>query len=143
MSNWDTKFSKQGLTFDDVLLIPAKSNVLPNQVDTSTRLAKNIKLNVPFMSASMDTVTESPMAIAMAECGGLGVIHKNMLIDQQAKEVSKVKAIVPDKKKYPHAAVDAKGHLLAAAAVDVTSDTKERAEALFNAGADAVIIDCQ
>lgn len=141
MSNWDTKFSKQGLTFDDVLLIPAKSNVLPNQVDTSTRLAKNIKLNVPFMSASMDTVTESPMAIAMAECGGLGVIHKNMLIDQQAKEVSKVKAIVPDKKKYPHAAVDAKGHLLAAAAVGVTSDTKERAESLFNAGADAVIID--
>ncbi|XIF19967.1 MAG: guanosine monophosphate reductase [Acetilactobacillus jinshanensis] len=141
MSAWDTKFAKHGLTFDDVLLIPAKSYVLPNQVDTSTRLAKNIKLNVPFMSASMDTVTEAPMAIAMAECGGLGDIHKNMLIDQQAKQVAKVKAIVPDKKKYPKAAVDAKGHLLCTAAVGVTSDTIQRAKALYDAGADAVVVD--
>lgn len=141
MSSWDTKFAKQGLTFDDVLLIPAKSNVLPNQVNTSTQLAKNIKLNVPFMSASMDTVTEAPMAKAMAECGGIGIIHKNMLIKQQAEEVSKVKKITPDKKKYPQAATDKDGHLLCGAAVGVTSDTKERAQALFNAGADMVIID--
>ena len=66
MSNWDTKFAKKGLTFDDVLLIPAESHVLPNEVDLSTQLAKNIKLNVPFISAGMDTVTESSMAIAMA-----------------------------------------------------------------------------
>ena len=87
MSNWDTKFAKKGLTFDDVLLIPAESHVLPNEVDLSTQLAKNIKLNVPFISAGMDTVTESSMAIAMALQGGMGVVHKNMSIDAQAGEV--------------------------------------------------------
>ncbi len=65
MSNWDTKFAKKGLTFDDVLLIPAESNVLPNEVDLGVQLAKNIKLNIPVISAGMDTVTESAMAIAM------------------------------------------------------------------------------
>ncbi|MEG0552691.1 MAG: IMP dehydrogenase, partial [Carnobacterium sp.] len=78
MSNWETKFVKKGFTFDDVLLVPAESHVLPNEVDLSIQLAKNIKLNVPIMSASMDTVTDSSMAIAMARQGGLGVIHKNM-----------------------------------------------------------------
>ncbi|WP_314062932.1 IMP dehydrogenase [uncultured Vagococcus sp.] len=91
MSNWETKFVKKGLTFDDVLLIPAESLVLPNEVDMSIKLAKNITLNIPFMSASMDTVTDSKMAIAMARQGGLGVIHKNMSIAQQADEVRKVK----------------------------------------------------
>ncbi|PIO82167.1 IMP dehydrogenase [Loigolactobacillus backii] len=91
MSNWDTKFAKQGYTFDDVLLIPAESHVLPHDVDVSVQLAKNLKLNVPIMSASMDTVTESKMAIAMARQGGLGVIHKNMTIERQADEVRKVK----------------------------------------------------
>ena len=91
MSAWDTKFDKKGFTFDDVLLIPAESHVLPNEVDLSVQLAKNIKLNTPILSASMDTVTEAPMAIAMARQGGLGVIHKNMSIEQQADEVSKVK----------------------------------------------------
>ncbi|MEA4828963.1 MAG: IMP dehydrogenase, partial [Enterococcus thailandicus] len=91
MSNWETKFTKKGFTFDDVLLIPAESHVLPNEVDMSIQLAKNIKLNIPIMSASMDTVTDSKMAIAMARQGGLGVIHKNMTIDQQAEEVRKVK----------------------------------------------------
>ncbi|MFD0896791.1 IMP dehydrogenase [Loigolactobacillus binensis] len=91
MSNWDTKFAKQGYTFDDVLLIPAESHVLPHDVDVSVQLAKNLHLNVPIMSASMDTVTESEMAIAMARQGGLGVIHKNMTIKQQADEVRKVK----------------------------------------------------
>ncbi|MBP1041355.1 IMP dehydrogenase [Vagococcus sp. BWB3-3] len=91
MSNWETKFVKKGLTFDDVLLIPAESHVLPNDVDMSIKLAKNITLNIPFMSASMDTVTDSKMAIAMARQGGLGVIHKNMSVAQQADEVRKVK----------------------------------------------------
>lgn len=72
MSNWDTKFAKKGLTFDDVLLIPAESHVLPNEVDLSTQIAKNLKLKVPFISAGMDTVTESSMAIAMALQGGWG-----------------------------------------------------------------------
>lgn len=91
MSNWETKFVKKGFTFDDVLLVPAESHVLPNEVDLSIQLAKNIKLNVPIMSASMDTVTDSNMAIAMARQGGLGVIHKNMSSEEQAGEVRKVK----------------------------------------------------
>ncbi|CAM2849823.1 MULTISPECIES: IMP dehydrogenase [Dellaglioa] len=91
MSNWETKFAKKGFTFDDVLLVPAESHVLPNEVDISVQLAKNIKLNVPILSASMDTVTDSKMAIAMARQGGLGVVHKNMSIEQQAGEVKKVK----------------------------------------------------
>lgn len=91
MSNWETKFAKQGLTFDDVLLIPAESHVLPNEVDLGVQLAPNLKLNVPIISAGMDTVTESQMAIAMARQGGMGVIHKNMTIEAQADAVRKVK----------------------------------------------------
>lgn len=253
MSKWDTKFVKKGYTFDDVLLIPAESHVLPNEVDLSVQLAKNIKLNIPIISAGMDTVTESAMAIAMARQGGLGVVHKNMTIERQADEVRKVKRsesgviidpffLTPDNKvfeaealmhkyrisgvpivenaenrkfcgiitnrdlrfvtdskvkiddvmtkenlitapegtslekaeeilqqykieklpmvneegqltglitikdiekvvEFPHAAKDEHGRLLVAAAVGVTSDTFERAEALLNAGADALVID--
>ncbi|MFC6171561.1 IMP dehydrogenase [Loigolactobacillus jiayinensis] len=253
MSNWDTKFAKQGYTFDDVLLVPAESHVLPHDVDVSVQLAKNLHLNIPIMSASMDTVTESEMAIAMARQGGLGVIHKNMTIKQQADEVRKVKrsesgvivdpfyltpehsiqeaedlmkryhisgvpivdslsnrllvgiitfrdirfvsdytvaidtvmtkeplvtapegtpldkaeqilqqhkieklplidadgrlsglVTIKDIEKaveFPNAAKDDQGRLLVAAAVGVTSDTAERAEALLEAGADAIIID--
>ena len=87
----EDKFGKQGLTFDDVLLIPAHSNVLPRDVDVRTHLTQNVTLNIPVMSAGMDTVTEAEMAIAMAREGGIGVIHKNMSIDEQAREVKLVK----------------------------------------------------
>ena len=81
----------EGLTFDDVLLKPQHSTVLPSEVDVSSQLTKNIKLNIPLMSAAMDTVTESALAIAIAREGGIGVIHKNMSIEQQAENVDKVK----------------------------------------------------
>ena len=85
------KIIGEGITFDDVLLVPAYSEVIPNQVDVSTYLTKKVKLNIPFMSAGMDTVTEHRMAIAMARQGGIGIIHKNMSIEAQAEEVDKVK----------------------------------------------------
>ena len=81
----------EGITFDDVLLVPAYSKVIPNQVDVTTYLTKKVKLNIPMMSAGMDTVTEHRMAIAMARQGGIGIIHKNMSIEAQAEEVDKVK----------------------------------------------------
>ncbi|PTJ17449.1 IMP dehydrogenase [Staphylococcus simulans] len=88
---WENKFAKESLTFDDVLLIPAESDVLPKEVDLSVELSDRIKLKIPVISAGMDTVTESKMAIAMARQGGLGVVHKNMNIEDQADEVQKVK----------------------------------------------------
>lgn len=253
MSNWEIKFLKKGYTFDDVLLIPAKSDVLPNEVSLKTQLAPNLILNIPVISSAMDTVTDSKMAIAMARQGGLGVIHKNMTVTQQAEEVHRVKRsesgvitdpffLTPEHKieeaehlmstyrisgvpivdtlenrklvgiltnrdlrfitnysqriqevmtsenlitasvgttlesaatilnqhrieklplvddegrlaglitikdierviEFPNAAKDEHGRLLVAAAVGVTSDTFERAEALFEAGADALVID--
>ncbi|MDE3840495.1 IMP dehydrogenase [Bacillus methanolicus] len=88
---WENKFVKEGLTFDDVLLIPAKSEVLPRDVNLQVELSEKIKLNIPIISAGMDTVTEAELAIAMARQGGLGIIHKNMSIEQQADQVDKVK----------------------------------------------------
>ena len=85
------KIIGEGITFDDVLLVPAYSEVIPNQVKLETWLTKTVKLNIPLMSAGMDTVTESRMAIAMARQGGIGIIHKNMSIEEQAEEVDKVK----------------------------------------------------
>lgn len=85
------KFAKEGLTFDDVLLVPQKSDILPHQINVSTYLTKKIRLNTPIMSAAMDTVTESRLAIAIAREGGIGIIHKNMSIEDQALEVDKVK----------------------------------------------------
>ncbi len=87
----EERFAKEGLTFDDVLLMPGKSEVLPREVDVSTFITKNIKINTPIISAGMDTVTTSRMAIAMAREGGLGVIHKNMSIEKQVLEVDRVK----------------------------------------------------
>ena len=250
---WENKFQKEGLTFDDVLLVPAKSDILPKKVDLKVSLTEKIKLSVPVISAAMDTVTEHKMAIAMAREGGLGVIHKNMSIEEQAEQVRKVKRsesgvitdpffLTPDSLVYeaeelmqqyrisgvpivnnekdmkvvgiitnrdmrfltdfdikisevmtkehlitapekttleeaseilrshkiekliltneegkltglitikdiekviefPNAAKDEFGRLLVAGAVGVTSDTFERAEALFEAGADAIVID--
>ena len=89
--DYSSKFVKEGLTFDDVLLVPAKSDVLPADISLKTRLTNKISLNIPVMSAAMDTVTESRMAIAVAREGGIGVIHKNMTIEEQANEVDMVK----------------------------------------------------
>src|SRR6185503_2834377 len=86
-----SKFVAEGLTYDDVLLIPAYSEVLPRDVDTGTFLTKKIRLNIPILSAAMDTVTESALAIAIAQAGGIGILHKNMSVQAQADEVRKVK----------------------------------------------------
>lgn len=91
MIMWESKFAREGLTFDDVLLVPGPSDILPKDVSLSVDLTKNIKLNIPIISAGMDTVTEARMAISMARQGGLGVIHKNMSIEEQAEQVVQVK----------------------------------------------------
>ena len=91
LTDMNSKFKKEGLTFDDVLLIPAESDVTPNMIDLKTKLTSTISLNTPVMTAAMDTVTDSRMAIAIAREGGIGIIHKNMSIEQQADEVDKVK----------------------------------------------------
>lgn len=88
---WENKFGKEGLTFDDVLLVPGRSEVLPRDVNVSTQLSENVKLNIPLISAGMDTVTESALAIAIARQGGMGIIHKNMPAEKQAEEVDRVK----------------------------------------------------
>src|SRR5438093_7007711 len=81
----------EGLTFDDVLLVPAHSDVLPSETDSSTQFTRNIRLQIPLCSAAMDTVTEAALAIALAQQGGIGVIHRNLSIERQAEEVDKVK----------------------------------------------------
>lgn len=88
---WNSKFEKEGLTFDDVLLVPRKSEVLPKEVSVSTKLSDSVTLNIPLISAGMDTVTEAVLAIAIAREGGIGIIHKNMPIEKQADEVNRVK----------------------------------------------------
>src|SRR6201992_2603485 len=83
---------REALTFDDVLLVPAASEVLPSQVDTRTRLTKSVELGIPLISAAMDTVTEAGLAIAMAQAGGMGVIHKNLSVEEQAEQIRRVKS---------------------------------------------------
>ncbi|MBQ4206076.1 MAG: IMP dehydrogenase, partial [Bacteroidales bacterium] len=85
------KFVEEGLTYDDVLLIPAYSDIIPRDADLRTNFSRRIRLNITIVTAGMDTVTEAPMAIAIAQEGGIGVLHKNMTIEQQAAEVTKVK----------------------------------------------------
>ncbi len=116
---------KEALTFDDVLLLPKYSNILPSETDISVNLTKNIKLKVPFLSSAMDTVTESSMAIAMGNSGGMGIIHRNLDIKQQSKEVAKVK----EKK------------LLVGAAIGTTQEDIKRAKILYDSGVDLIVID--
>lgn len=119
------RIMQEGITFDDVLLVPAYSEVLPREVSLKGRFSRNVPLDIPFASAAMDTVTEAPMAVAMALKGGIGVIHKNMSAEKQADEVAKVKA---------------RG-LRAAAGVGITPDILERVKLLSQAGADAIVLD--
>lgn len=91
MSFIEQRVQQEGLTFDDVLLVPAYSEVLPREVNVKSKFSRNISLNIPIVSAAMDTVTEAPMAIAIAREGGIGVIHKNMSIAEQAAQVRRVK----------------------------------------------------
>ncbi|TMF74341.1 MAG: IMP dehydrogenase [Chloroflexi bacterium] len=121
----EDKFAKEGLTFDDVLLIPARSDILPTQVSTETRLTNEIRLDIPILSAAMDTVTDARLAIALGRLGGLGVIHRNLTIAEQAEEVRRAK--------------DA--DVLVGAAVGVAGDADERAAALVAAGVDVIVVD--
>jgi IMP dehydrogenase len=124
MSGDYDKVAMLGLTYDDVLLLPDASDVVPSEVDTSTRLTRNITLAVPLVSSAMDTVTESAMAIAMAKAGGIGIIHRNLPIDEQVTHVKLVKGVG-----------------LAGAAVGVGDDGFARAQALIEAGVDVVVVD--
>lgn len=137
MSFIDEKIDFEGLTFDDVLLIPAYSEVLPREVSLQTRFSRNITLRIPLVSAAMDTVTEAPMATALAKDGGIGVIHKNMTKEQQAAQVALVKAAPAE----ANSNVDAQGRLRVAAGVGITEDALERVKALVDAGVDAVVLD--
>ena len=115
----------KALTFDDVLLVPKYSEILPSEVNTSITLSSNLKLKIPLLSSAMDTVTESKMAIAMAQNGGLGVIHRNLSVDEQLKQVELVK----------------KRKLKVAAAIGVGFKEVERAEGLLEKNIDLIVID--
>ena len=129
-----------GLTFDDVLLIPQYSEILPGETDVRSHFSRNITLNTPVVSAAMDTVTEDRMAIAMALEGGIGVVHRNQAPERQAEEVAAVKAAaVPASASLAN--VDSRGRLRVAAAVGVGPDSVARAEALVRAGVDALCVD--
>ncbi len=131
MSLTTDRICMEGLSFDDVLLIPAYSEVLPKEVNLKTRFSRNVNLDIPVVSAAMDTVTETSMAIAMAREGGIGVIHKNMSIEQQASEVMTVKSVARSEGR------DYK----VAAGVGITPDALLRASALKEAGVDAIVLD--
>lgn len=136
-----SKFKKEGLSFDDVLLIPKESHVLPSQVSLNTNITKNITLNMPLISAAMDTVTENAMAIAMANYGGVGIIHKNMSVKEQAQQVRLVKSHKLDLTLNPNLSKGKDGNLLVGAGVGVSSDMEARVYALMEAGTDLLSID--
>ena len=116
---------KEALTFDDVLLVPQYSSILPSETNLHTDLGSNLKLKIPFLSSAMDTVTESTMAIAMAQKGGLGIIHRNLSIDEQSREIKKVK----------------KKNLLVGAAVGTSNEDLIRTKSIIDAGVDLIVID--
>ncbi len=132
---------KDALTFDDVLLVPQYSEITPDMADVSTKLTNTFKMNVPFLSAAMDTVSEHKLVTALALAGGLGVIHKNMSIADQAKEVEMVKNYEFDNKKNKRALIDKKGRLCVGAAIGVTADMMGRVHALMDAGVDVFVLD--
>lgn len=132
---------KDALTFDDVLLVPQYSEITPDMADVSTKLTNTFKMNVPFLSAAMDTVSEHKLVTALALAGGLGVIHKNMSIADQAKEVEMVKNYEFDNEKYKRVLIDKKGRLCVGAAIGVTADMMDRVHALMDAGVDVFVLD--
>lgn len=132
---------KDALTFDDVLLVPQYSEITPDMADVSTKLTNTFKMNVPFLSAAMDTVSEHKLVTALALAGGLGVIHKNMSIADQAKEVEMVKNYEFDNEKYKRVLIDKKGKLCVGAAIGVTADMMDRVHALMDAGVDVFVLD--
>ena len=125
MPSLQERILREAITFDDVLLVPAYSEVLPREVSLKSRFTRHITLDIPFISAAMDTVTEAAMALAMARAGGIGVIHKNMSAEAQAAEVGKVKA----------------AGMRVAAGVGITTDALDRVSKLVEAGVDAVVLD--
>lgn len=132
---------KDALTFDDVLLVPQYSEITPDMADVSTKLTNTFKMNVPFLSAAMDTVSEHKLVTALALAGGLGVIHKNMSIADQAKEVEMVKNYEFDNEKNKRALIDKKRRLCVGAAIGVTADMMDRVHALMDAGVDVFVLD--
>lgn len=132
---------KDALTFDDVLLVPQYSKITPDMADVSTKLTNTFKMNVPFLSAAMDTVSEHKLVTALALAGGLGVIHKNMSIADQAKEVEMVKNYEFDNEKNKRVLIDKKGRLCVGAAIGVTADMMDRVHALMDAGVDVFVLD--
>ena len=134
------KVIKEAFTFDDLLLVPSYSKVVPIDTILRTKLTKKIELNIPILSAAMDTVTEDEMAIALAKLGGLGVIHKNLSIDDQAELVKRVKN-TPVLATEIDACVDSEGRLRVGAAVGVGQDTYDRVNKLYEAGVDIIAVD--
>lgn len=132
---------KDALTFDDVLLVPQYSEITPDMADVSTKLTNTFKMNVPFLSAAMDTVSEHKLVTALALAGGLGVIHKNMSIADQAKEVEMVKNYEFDNEKNKRVLIDKKGRLCVGAAIGVTADMMDRVHVLMDAGVDVFVLD--